>query len=97
MKGIIKKLEEKGFGFISMEGQKDIFFHANDCSNGDFKQMQEGQTVSFETTESEKGPRAVNVVVVMDGEAANNNDNMDEEAPTEEAPAEEAPEEEAAA
>lgn len=84
MKGIIKKLEEKGFGFISMAGQKDIFFHANDCTDGNFKEMKEGDTVSFETAESEKGPRAVNVVLDMGGEAANNNDHMDEEAPADE-------------
>ncbi len=81
MKGIIKKIEEKGFGFISLEGQKDIFFHANDCTDGNFKEMKEGDAVSFETAQSEKGPRAVNVVLDMGGEAANNNDHMDAEAP----------------
>ncbi len=82
MKGIIKKLNEKGFGFISLAGQKDIFFHANDCSDGNFKEMQEGQAVSFETADSDKGPRAVNVVLDMGGEAANSD--MAEEAPADE-------------
>lgn len=63
MKGIIKKLNEKGFGFISVEGEKDLFFHANDCTAGNFKEMKEGDAVSFETAPSEKGPKAVNVVL----------------------------------
>ncbi|MEK9159345.1 MAG: cold shock domain-containing protein [Patescibacteria group bacterium] len=84
MKGIIKKLDDRGFGFISIEGQKDIFFHANDCSEGNFKDMHEGDAVSFETASSEKGPKAINVVL-DGGEAANNNDNfVDEEASDEE-------------
>lgn len=61
MKGIIKKIDERGFCFITVEGQKDIFAHANDFSNGDFKSMKEGDTVSFETAQSEKGPKAINV------------------------------------
>lgn len=63
MNGIIKKIDERGFGFITMEGRKDIFFHANDCSEGNFKDMKEGDAVSFETASSEKGPKAVNVVL----------------------------------
>lgn len=64
MKGTIKRLNEKGFGFIAPEeGDKDIFFHANDCTNGDFKTMQEGNTVTFEVQDSPKGPRATNVMI----------------------------------
>ncbi|MFA4815122.1 MAG: cold shock domain-containing protein [Candidatus Gracilibacteria bacterium] len=63
MKGIIKKLDDRGFGFITIEGKKDIFFHANDCPDGNFKDMKEGDAVSFETAESEKGPKAINVVL----------------------------------
>jgi len=63
MKGIIKKLDKRGFGFITVEGQKDIFFHANDCANSNFKDMKEGDKVSFETASSDKGPKAVNVVL----------------------------------
>ncbi len=61
MKGIIKKLDEKGYGFITMEGKKDIFFHANDCAAANFKEMKQGDAVTFETEESDKGPKAVNV------------------------------------
>ncbi len=84
MKGIIKKLDDRGFGFITIEGQKDIFFHANDCSDGNFKDMHEGDTVSFETAESEKGPKAINVVLDRGaGEEAANGDMPEEVAPEE--------------
>ncbi|MFA5855648.1 MAG: cold shock domain-containing protein [Candidatus Gracilibacteria bacterium] len=85
MKGIIKKLNERGFGFISMEGQKDIFFHANDCPNGDFKGMKEGQAVTFETASSDKGPKAVNVVVDNGAGAAQEEASADEAPEAEEA------------
>ena len=85
MNGIIKKIDERGFGFITMEGRKDIFFHANDCSEGNFKDMKQGDSVSFETASSEKGPKAVNVV--LDNGAANNNDNYSDEASSDESEA----------
>ena len=81
MKGIIKKLDDRGFGFITLEGKKDIFFHANDCSEGNFKDMHEGDAVSFETASSEKGPKAINVVMdngMDSGEAANTDMDSDE-------------------
>jgi CspA family cold shock protein len=63
MKGTIKKkIEEKGFGFITAEGlTKDLFFHSNSLVGVDFDSLQEGDAVTFETEESEKGPNAVNV------------------------------------
>lgn len=64
MKGTIKRLNEKGFGFITPEGKtEDVFFHANDCPNGDFKSMQEGNAVTFEEGTSPKGAKATNVVL----------------------------------
>ncbi|MEK9132812.1 MAG: cold shock domain-containing protein [Patescibacteria group bacterium] len=64
MKGTIKRLNEKGFGFITPEeGGQDVFFHANDCASGNFKEMQEGNAVTFDTADSPKGPKATNVTL----------------------------------
>ncbi len=65
MTGTIKKKTDKGFGFISREGEsKDLFFHSNDLNGVSFDQLQEGETVSFEIEQGPKGPSAKNVQVV---------------------------------
>ena len=62
MTGTIKRLTDKGFGFITAEGlQKDLFFHKNSLVGVTFDELKEGDTVSFETEESPKGLNAVNV------------------------------------
>jgi CspA family cold shock protein len=62
MTGTIKKLTDKGFGFISYEGAaKDLFFHSKSLVGVMFDELREGDKVSFETEQSEKGPNAVNV------------------------------------
>lgn len=62
MTGTIKALNEKGFGFIIVEGQdKDLFFHSNSLVDVQFNELQKGDTVSFETEMSPKGMNAVNV------------------------------------
>jgi len=62
MKGTIKKLTDKGFGFISSEGQeKDLFFHSNSLVGVQFNELHEGDEVTYEVEQSEKGPNAVNV------------------------------------
>ena len=62
MQGTIKSLTEKGFGFISQEGQdKDLFFHQTALVGVMFDELKVGDTVTFETEQSEKGPRATNV------------------------------------
>jgi CspA family cold shock protein len=62
MKGTIKKLTEKGFGFITGEGMgKDLFFHSNSLVGVQFNELHEGDAVTFETEESPKGLNAVNV------------------------------------
>jgi CspA family cold shock protein len=62
MKGVIKKKIDKGFGFITVEGQsKDLFFHSNSLVGVTFDEIQEGDNVTFESEESPKGMNAVNV------------------------------------
>lgn len=61
--GTIKKLTEKGFGFI--EGERgDIFFHHSSVTDGGFDSLREGQTVEYTEGRGPKGPRAENVKVV---------------------------------
>jgi len=70
MKGTIKRINEKGFGFIAPEdGSKDVFFHANDVTAGNFADMHEGDMVTFEMGTSPKGPKATNVALEMGGAA----------------------------
>lgn len=60
--GTIAKKMDKGFGFISIEGQdKDLFFHMNELQNVDFDSLNEGDAVEFETEDGPKGLSAVNV------------------------------------
>ena len=62
MKGIVKTKTPRGFGFISREGEaKDLFFHSKDLSGVTFDELNEGDTVTFEVVQGEKGPAAVNV------------------------------------
>ncbi len=60
--GIIARLTDKGFGFITREGQdKDLFFHANELQDVSFDDLNEGDKVTFEVAQGDKGPSAVNV------------------------------------
>ncbi len=62
MTGTIKRLTDKGFGFITPEdNSKDIFFHSESLQGVTFDELKVGDKVSFETEESEKGPRASGV------------------------------------
>lgn len=61
-KGTIKKLTDRGFGFITPEGgDKDLFFHAKELVGVEFNGLQEGDAVEFEINEGPKGPNAVKV------------------------------------
>jgi CspA family cold shock protein len=62
MNGKIEKLTEKGFGFILPEGQdKGVFFHSTSLVDVTFDELREGDAVTFEVEDSEKGPRAKDV------------------------------------
>ena len=62
MNGTIKTKTDKGFGFISRDGEeKDLFFHSNDLSGVTFDELQVGATVEFDVVDGDKGPSAKNV------------------------------------
>lgn len=64
MKGTIKTIIfDKHFGFITPEdGSKDVFFHESGLQGVQFNELKAGDAVTFDVEQSEKGPRAVNVV-----------------------------------
>lgn len=61
--GQIKKIMDKGFGFIALEGSDDIFFHMSSYA-GSFDSLTEGQQVQFDLEDGPKGKKAVNVTLV---------------------------------
>lgn len=59
---IKKKIEDRAFGFIARDGEtKDLFFHKDDLNGVTFEELQEGDTVTFDVVQGEKGPAAKNV------------------------------------
>ncbi len=61
-KGTVKWFNaEKGFGFISVEGEDDVFVHFSAINSDGYKTLEEGQTVQFEVVQGAKGPQAANV------------------------------------
>lgn len=62
MKGIIARLTDRGFGFITPEGaSKDVFFHAKELQGIMFDELHEGDAVTFELSDTPKGQAATNV------------------------------------
>jgi cold shock protein len=62
MTGTIKNKTDRGFGFISRQGEtKDLFFHSKDLVGVTFDEIQVGDVVSFDVVDGEKGPSAKNV------------------------------------
>ncbi|MDP9351918.1 MAG: cold shock domain-containing protein [Chloroflexota bacterium] len=61
--GTIKRVTDRGFGFIGMEGKDDVFFHSSSLQDITFDELQVGQTVEFdiEADPRGKGDRAANV------------------------------------
>src|SRR5690625_1070224 len=60
--GVVKWFNaEKGYGFIQLEDGDDVFVHYSAIQEEGFKSLEEGQEVSFEIVEGERGPQAANV------------------------------------
>ena len=63
--GIVKWFNErKGYGFIEQDEGPDVFVHHSGINASGFKSLNEGDRVTFEIEEGQKGPRAVNVTAV---------------------------------
>jgi CspA family cold shock protein len=59
--GTIKRLTDRGFGFIETGDSKDMFFHMSNLEDVQWDDLREGQKVNFELGEGPKGPRAERV------------------------------------
>ncbi len=63
--GVVKWFNsDKGFGFIEQENGPDVFVHFRAINTDGFKTLDEGQKVSFNVTQGQKGPQAENVSVI---------------------------------
>lgn len=67
MTGTVKWFNaEKGYGFIKDEEGKDIFVHFSSINSDGYKTLEEGQKVTYDLVESDRGPQGKNVTVVTD-------------------------------
>ena len=62
--GTIKRITDKGFGFIDNGTNRDMFFHSSALQEVSFEELKEGQRVSYDVGEGPKGPRAENVRLI---------------------------------
>jgi CspA family cold shock protein len=62
--GNIKKLTDRGFGFINTDNGKDLFFHSSSVQGAGFDALREGQKVSYTEGRGQKGPCAENVTIL---------------------------------
>ena len=68
-RGVVKWFSNtKGYGFIKMENGQDAFVHYSDIvgDSSDYKTLEEGLVVEFDLTQSERGPKAINIVKIED-------------------------------
>jgi CspA family cold shock protein len=56
--------DKKGFGFITREGEDDVFVHYSSINGEGFRTLREGEKVSFDITQGDRGPKASNVTRV---------------------------------
>jgi CspA family cold shock protein len=62
MNGTVKRLvSDKGFGFVAASDGNEYFFHQSACADVRFDELREGQSVTFQTGQGPKGPRAENI------------------------------------
>ena len=62
--GTIKRLTDRGFGFIETGGGVDMFFHSSDLEGVSYEELQVGQRVSYTEGRGPKGPRAENIKTI---------------------------------
>lgn len=80
MNGIVKTKTDKGYGFISRDGEdKDLFFHSTNLSGVSFDELQVGASVTFDVENGEKGPAAKNVRLASAAESSSAGQAEDQE------------------